>query len=191
MLGQVSRRQSGYSVLLNQLLQERRHAGGRRRHSCRGPIQCRAFSGALALSVLVFIQGKEPTEDGAGFGISQVDMAQIPESRTHTEPLEMVVAGGDLKTDTLQTDGAVGAALGAIRFGREGHLKFGAGWTGPPDVAVVEVTLQRQPWPSCWLVRWRRNSRPPRYRCPAPRHWKPCAPCTSVTSESVHRSDAE
>ena len=52
-------------------------------------------------------------------------------------------------------------------------------------------TFSSQPWPSCWLVRWRRNSRPPRCRCPAPRHWKPCAPCTSLTSESVQRSDAE
>ena len=55
----------------------------------------------------------------------------------------MVVAGRDLKTDTLQTYGSVGAALGAIRFGREGHFKFGTGWTGPPHVAVMEVTLQR------------------------------------------------
>ena len=143
MLGQVSRRQSGDRVLLNQLLQERRHAGGRWRYSCRGPVQCRAFSGALALSVFALIQGKEPAEDGTGFGISQMNLAQIPGSCAYTEPLEMVVAGGDLKTDTLQADGAVGAALGAIRFGREGHLKFGAGWTGPSDVAVVEVTLQR------------------------------------------------
>jgi hypothetical protein len=29
----------------------------------------------------------------AGFGISQTDQAQIPESHAHTEPLEMVVAG--------------------------------------------------------------------------------------------------
>jgi hypothetical protein len=93
------------------------------------------------LSVFLFIQGKEPAEDGAGFGIGQVDLAQIPASRAYTEPLKMVVAGGDLKTDTLQTDGAVGAALGATLFGREGHFKFGAGWTGPPYVAVVEVTL--------------------------------------------------
>ena len=55
--------------------------------------------------------GKEPTEDGSGFGIGQVDMTQIPESRTQAQALEMVVAGGDLKPDTLQTEGAVGAAL--------------------------------------------------------------------------------
>ena len=142
-LGQVSRRQPGCSVLLNQLLQERRHAGGLWRHGCRGPIQWRAFSSTLALSVFAFVQGKEPAEDGSGFGICQVDLAQIPGSRAHTEPLEMVVAGGDLKTDPLQTDGAVGPALGAIRFGREGHFKFGTGWTGSPYVAVVEVMLKR------------------------------------------------
>ena len=142
-LGQVSRRQPGGSVLLNQLLQERRHAGGRRRHGCRGLIQGRTFSGTPALSVFAFVQGKEPAEDGSGFGIGQVNLAQIPASRAHTEPLEMIVAGGDLKTDTLQADGAVRAALGAIRFGRESHFKFGTGWTGPPHVAVVEVTLQR------------------------------------------------
>src|SRR3981081_3696575 len=55
----------------------------------------------------------------------------------------MVVAGRDLKTDTLQADGAVGSALGTARFGRESHFKFGTGWTGSPDVAVMEVTLQR------------------------------------------------
>src|ERR1700730_8742388 len=55
----------------------------------------------------------------------------------------MVVAGRDLKTDTLQADGAVGSALGMARFGRESHFKFGTGWTGSPDVAVMEVTLQR------------------------------------------------
>jgi hypothetical protein len=64
------------------------------------------------LSVFAFIQGKEPAEDGAGFGISQMDLTQIPESRPHTEPLEMVVTGRDLKTDTLQTDGAV--RIGAL-----------------------------------------------------------------------------
>ena len=52
-------------------------------------------------------------------------------------------------------------------------------------------TFSSQPWPSCWLARWRKNSRPPGYRCPALRQWKPCAPCTSLTSESVQRSDAE
>jgi hypothetical protein len=67
----------------------------------------------------MFVQGKEPAEDGSGFGICQVDTAQIPGSRAHVKPLEMVIAGGDLKTDTLQTDGAVEAALGAIRFSRE------------------------------------------------------------------------
>jgi hypothetical protein len=62
-----------------------------------------------ALSVFVFIQGKEPAEDGSGFGIGQVDMAQIPKSRAHVQALEMVIAGGDLKADTLQSDGAVRA----------------------------------------------------------------------------------
>src|SRR6195256_3192233 len=119
MLGQVSRRQSGCSVLLNQLLQERSYAGGRRRHGSHRLIQWRAFSGTLALSVFVFVQGKEPAEDGSGFGIGQVDMAQIPASCAHVKPLEMAIARGDLKTDTLRTDGAVGAALGAIRFSRE------------------------------------------------------------------------
>jgi transcriptional regulator with XRE-family HTH domain len=52
------------------------------------------------LSVFIFVQGKEPAEDGSGFGIGQVDMAQIPGSRAHVKPLEMVIAGGDLKTDT-------------------------------------------------------------------------------------------
>ena len=141
MLGQVSRRQSGDRVLLNQLLQERRHAGGLRRHGCREPIQWRAFSGTLALSIFAFVQGKEPAEDGSGFGIGQVDLAQIPPSRAHTEPLEMVVAGGDLKTNTPQTDSAVGAALGAIDFSREGHCQLGAAWTRPAHVAVVEIAL--------------------------------------------------
>ena len=35
------------------------------------------------------------------------------EAARTTEPLEMVVAGRDLKTDTFQTEGAVGSALGA------------------------------------------------------------------------------
>ena len=117
MLRQVSRRQPGGSVLLNQLLQERRHAGRRRREGRRRLIQRRAFSRTPALGVFMFIQGKEPAEDGSGFGIGQVDMAQIPRSRAHAEPLEMVVAGGNLKTDALQTEGAVGTALGATRFG--------------------------------------------------------------------------
>ena len=52
-------------------------------------------------------------------------------------------------------------------------------------------TFSSQRWPSCWLARWRKNSRPPGCRCPAPRHWKPCALCMSLTSESVQRSDAE
>jgi hypothetical protein len=43
-------------------------------------------------------------------------MAQIPECRPHAQALEMVVAGGDLKTDTLQTEGAVGAALSCDRL---------------------------------------------------------------------------
>src|SRR6516164_9315936 len=101
MLGQVSRRQPGRSVLLNQLLQQRRHATGRRRDGRRRPIYWRAFSGTLALSVFMFVQGKEPAEDGSGFGIGQVDMAQIPERRAHAQALEMVVAGGNFKTDTL------------------------------------------------------------------------------------------
>src|SRR5437016_12933006 len=55
----------------------------------------------------------------------------------------MVIAGGDLKTDTLQTDGPVGTALGATLFSREGYFKFGTRWTRPAYVAVMEVTLQR------------------------------------------------
>ena len=101
MLGQVSRRQPGCSVLLNQLLQQRRHTRRRWRHRRRRLIEWRAFSGTLALSVFVFVQGKEPAEDGSGFGVGQVDMAQIPERRAHAKALEMVVAGGNLKTDTL------------------------------------------------------------------------------------------
>ena len=54
-------------------------------------------SGTPALSVFVFIQGKEPAEDGSGFGIGQVDMAQIPKSRAHVQALEMAITGGDLK----------------------------------------------------------------------------------------------
>jgi len=111
MLWQISRRQPGCSVLLNQLLQQRCHTGGRRRHRPRQPVYWRAFSSTLALSVLLFVQGKKPAQDGSGFGIGQVDMTQIPESRTQAQALEMVVAGGDLKPDTLQTEGAVGAAL--------------------------------------------------------------------------------
>jgi hypothetical protein len=64
----------------------------------------------------MFVQGEEPAEDGSGLGIGQVDMTQIPESRAHAKPLEMVVARGDLKTDSLQTDGAVGAALSCDRL---------------------------------------------------------------------------
>jgi len=75
MLGQVSRGQSGCSVLLNQFLQQRRHATGRGRDDRRRPIYWRAFSGTLALSVFMFVQGKEPAEDDSGFGIGQVDMA--------------------------------------------------------------------------------------------------------------------
>src|ERR1700747_3013 len=143
MLGQVSRRQPGCSVLLNQLLQQRRHTRRCRRHRRRRLIYGRAFSGTPALSVFMFVQRKEPAEDGSGFGIGQVDLAQIPRSRAHAESLEMVVAGGDLKTDALQTEGAVGAALGATRFAREGHFELGTSWTKPAYVAVVEVTLQR------------------------------------------------
>src|SRR4029077_20653179 len=143
MLGQVSRRQSGCSVLLNQLLQERRHAGGRRRHGRRRPIYWRPFSGTVALSVFMFVQGKEAAEDGSCFGVGQVDLTQIPESRAHAKPLEMVVARGNLKTDTLQTDGAVRAALSAIDFSGESYFKFGTRWTRPAYVAVVKVTLQR------------------------------------------------
>jgi hypothetical protein len=72
-----------------------------------------------------------------------VDLTQIPESRAHAKPLEMVVARGDLKTDTLQTDGAVRAALSAIDFSGESYFKFGTRWTRPAYVAVVKVTLQR------------------------------------------------
>ena len=70
-------------------------------------------------------------------------MTQIPESRTHVKALKMVVAGGDLKTDTLQTEGAVGAALGAIHLSREGYFEFGTAWTSPAHVAVAEITMQR------------------------------------------------
>jgi len=49
------------------------------------------------LSVFVFVQGKESAEDGSGFGIGQVDMAQIPKSRAHVKALEMIVSGGNLK----------------------------------------------------------------------------------------------
>src|SRR5262249_51452608 len=41
--------------------------------------------------------------------------------------------------------------------------------TGPTGCGP---TFSSQPWPSCWLAPWRRNSRPPGCRCPAPRHWK-------------------
>ena len=70
-------------------------------------------------------------------------MTQIPESRTHVKALKMVVAGGDLKTDTLQTEGAVGAALGAIHLSREDDFEFGTAWTRPAHVAVAEITMQR------------------------------------------------
>src|SRR6516162_5927791 len=143
MLGQVSRRQPGCSVLSNQLLQQRRHTGRCRRHRPSRPIYWRAFRGTLALGVLLFVQGKKPAEDGSGFGIGQVDLTQIPESRAHVKALEMVVAGGDLKPDTLQTEGAVGAALSAIHFSREGNFEFGAAWTKPARVAVAEITMQR------------------------------------------------
>jgi hypothetical protein len=33
--------------------------------------------------------------------------------------------------------------LATIRFGREGYFKFGTGWTGPADVAVMEVTFKK------------------------------------------------
>jgi len=55
----------------------------------------------------------------------QVDMAQIPKSRAHVKALEMIVSGGNLKTDTLQTECAVEAALGPIHFSREGYFEFG------------------------------------------------------------------
>jgi hypothetical protein len=58
--------------------------------------------GTLALSAFAFIQGEEATEDGVGFGISQIDQAQIPERRPHSEALNMVVAGRDLKTDNFR-----------------------------------------------------------------------------------------
>jgi hypothetical protein len=51
-------------------------------------------------------------------------------------------------------------------------------------------TFSWQLWPSCWLVHWRKNSRPRGCRCPALSDWKPCA-CTSLTSEPGQRSDAE
>src|ERR1700747_722626 len=143
MLGQVSRRQPGCSVLLNQLLQQRRHTRRCRRHRRRRLIYGRAFSGTPALSIFVFVQGKESAEDGSGFGIGQVDMAQIPKSRAHVQALEMVVAGGDLKTDTLQTECAVGAALGAIDFSSKGYFELGTTWTRPAHVTVVEITLHR------------------------------------------------
>src|SRR6201993_5536956 len=138
MLGQVSRRQPGCSVLLNQLLQQRRHTRRCRRHRRRRLIYGRAFSGTPALSVFMFVQRKEPAEDGSGFGIGQVDMAQIPESRAHAQALEMVVAGGDLKTDTLQTEGAVGAGLGAIDFSSKGYFELGTTWTRPAHRSIVE-----------------------------------------------------
>ena len=73
-------------------------------------------------SSIISLLGKEPAEDGSGFGIAQVDMAQIPESRANAKPLKMVVAGGDLKPETLQAEGAVGAALGAIDFSSKGYF---------------------------------------------------------------------
>jgi hypothetical protein len=101
------------------------------------------------LSVFVFVQGKESAEDGSGFGIGQVDMAQIPKSRAHAQALEMVVAGRDLKTDTLQTEGAVGAALGTIHFSSEGYFEFGTGWTG----AAYSFSSSRFPGPRLILLR--------------------------------------
>src|SRR6516165_5996943 len=144
MLGQVSWRQPGRSVLLNQMLQQWRHPGGRRRHCGCRLLYWRAFGGTLPLSVFLFVQGKEPAENSSGFGIGQVDMAQIPEGCTQAQALEMIVTRGDLKTDPLQTNGAVGAALGAIDLSGKGYLEFSAVWTRPAQVTVVEVTLHRR-----------------------------------------------
>jgi hypothetical protein len=40
-------------------------------------------------------------------------------------------------------------------------------------------------------ARWRKSSRPPQCRCPALRHWRPCASCMSLTSASAKKSAAE
>jgi hypothetical protein len=65
-------------------MRQRRHG---RRHFQRSAFRC-----AAALSVPLFVLRKKPAEDGSGFGIGQVEMAQIPERRAHAQALEMVFA---------------------------------------------------------------------------------------------------
>src|SRR5215471_16276223 len=85
----------------------------------------------------------------------------------------------------IQTEARSSVAFGSSKISSRCALST---ITGPIGCGH---TFSSQPWPSCWLARWKRSSKPPGCRCPAPRHWKPCAPCMSLTSESAQRSDAE
>ena len=124
-LGQISRRQTGDGVLLDEFLQQRRQA--RRRRDRRGRcFQRAALRGSMAFGIFVLIQGEEAAEDGAGARISQMHLAQIPGSCPHMDLLEMTVAGGHLKTNASQADGAVRAALSALDFAGEGQFQCSA-----------------------------------------------------------------
>ena len=81
--GQIGRRQSGVGVLLDEFLQQRRHAEGAGDRAARA--KWTAFSGARGLGHFCFYPGERAAEDGAGFGIGQMDLTQIPGSRPHTE----------------------------------------------------------------------------------------------------------
>ncbi len=111
--GQIGRRQSGGGVLLDELLEQRRHA--RRAGAARSDPSAEAL-GARWPSAFLFLSTRiEAAEDGAGFGIGQIDRAQVPGSVAQPELLQVAVAGGDFKANAFQAEGAIAAALGARR----------------------------------------------------------------------------
>ena len=138
-LGQIGGRQAGGLLCVDQLAQQRRHAGGGRGHGGIGDGE----AAALAVGVGRFVEGVQRAKDGAGMGIDQIDPPQVPAGIAHRGPFQCAVAGGDFEACPLQAQCAVAAALGAHRLDAERLPQSLAAGAFAPGLGAVDEAVDK------------------------------------------------